>query len=57
MIERVNKLYKPAELAAAQKAIVSAVGATPWEASRILIRLHESGFRVVHVGKIESHDQ
>jgi hypothetical protein len=53
--ERVNRLYKPAELVAAQKALVgSAFGKlNNHEASRVLIELHKLGFRVVHVGKDE----
>jgi hypothetical protein len=51
----VNKLYSPAELVAAQKALLEADGAcvvTPHIANRIIIELHKRGFRIVYVGKV-----
>jgi hypothetical protein len=51
MEERINKLYKPAELEAAQKALVNSARIINYhEASRILVALHKLGFRIVHVG-------
>lgn len=55
MKERVNKLYKPAELVAAQKALVKSAPMIDYhEASHILVMLHKFGFRIVYVGETES---
>lgn len=52
MTERVNRLYKPAELVAAQNALLEAAPTIDrHEANRILISLHGLGFRVVYVGE------
>ena len=53
MRERVNQLYKPAELVAAQQALMhnGFHDFDPHDASAIIIALHKLGFRVVRVGK------
>lgn len=54
MAERVNKLYKPAEIVAAQQALMhnGFHDFDPNDASAIIIALHKLGFRIVYVGKI-----
>ena len=54
MAERVNKLYKPAELVAAQQALMhnGFHDFDPNDASAIIIALHKLGFRIVHVGRV-----
>lgn len=53
MPERVNKFYKPAELVAAQQALMrnGFHDFDPDDASAIIIALHKLGFRIAYVGK------
>lgn len=50
---RINKLYRPAELIAAQQALMhnGFHDFDPNDASAIIIALHKLGFRIVYVGK------
>lgn len=52
MGERVNKLYRPANLVEALEAVKNA-GYTDDEARDIIKKLYAAGWRVVYVGKTE----
>lgn len=56
MTERINKLYKAAELRAAIAALQnnSFHNFSASEARGIVVALHQLGFRVVYAGKVET---
>jgi hypothetical protein len=52
--ERINKLYKPAELVAAIEALNEVIQNTRREPKDILIALHNLGWRLVKVDDVQS---